>query len=505
MPPSPASDNSSSLTKPQDATKKAPPHPPEPTTGPAQDSGVSKDSKIAAVNGNKGLPKAAEPPKDGKLSGKELKEKSKAEKAARRAQDKQKQQGQPIVNLQGGNVPAEKKAETGRSGSTISRAATTGPTGQHKRTGSVSHKSLPIRPTEGQVPPAPEEPKVEEKKVALFEHLYGHPRRTTLAGAGKDVHPVVLALGLQMSSYVICGSTARCVATLLAFKQVIESYSTPPHTSLTRHLTTHISSQIEYLVSCRPISVSMGNAIRWLKVEISEVDVNTPESVAKANLSSAIDLFIRERVTVADEVIAASAAEQIKDGDIIMTYAKSHVVESAFIEAVRKGKSFKVIVVDSRPLFEGKNLARTLAELGVEVQYGLTNGIDRVVKSATKVLLGAHAMMSNGRLYSRIGTALVAMSAKEAAVPVIVCCESIKFTDRVALDSFVHNELAPPDELLLQRSSSGLANWREVPNLHLLNLLFDVSPAEYITMVITEYGSLPPSSVPIVHRLSTNS
>ena len=505
MAPSPNPDEDSSLTKTRENAKKTPPQPTEPTTIPGLDSGVSKDSKTVAINGTKGAPKAAETPKDGKVSNKELKERGKAEKAARRAQEKQKQQGQPIVDLRGGNVPAEKKTEAGRRGSTVTRAAPAGPTGQHKRTGSVSHKSLPIRPTEGQVPPAPEQPKVEEKKVAMFEHLYGYPRRTTLAGAGKDVHPAVLALGLQMSSYVICGSTARCVATLLAFKQVIESYSTPPHTSLTRHLTTHISSQIDYLVSCRPISVSMGNAIRWLKVEISEVDVNTPESVAKANLCSSIDLFIRERITVADEVIAASAAEQIKDGDVIMTYAKSHVVQSTLIEAVRKGKSFKVIVVDSRPLFEGKNIARTLAELGIEVQYCLTTGVDRVVKSATKVLLGAHAMMSNGRLYSRIGTALVAMSAKEAAVPVIVCCESIKFTDRVALDSFVHNELAPPDELLLQNASSGLANWREVPNLHLLNLLYDVSPAEYITMVITEYGSLPPSSVPIVHRLSTNS
>jgi translation initiation factor eIF-2B subunit delta len=115
-------------------------------------------------------------------------------------------------------------------------------------------------------------------------------------------------------------------------------------------------------------------------------------------------------------------------------------------------------------------------------------------------------MMSNGRLYSRVGTAMVAMTAKEADIPVIVCCESIKFTDRVALDSIVTNEVAPPDELLLPNdSSSHLAKWREVPNLQLLNLMFDLTPAQYITLVITEYGSLPPSSVPVVHRLSTKS
>jgi translation initiation factor eIF-2B subunit delta len=45
-------------------------------------------------------------------------------------------------------------------------------------------------------------------------------RTTSIAGASKDVHPAVLALGLQMSNYTICGSCARLVATLQAFKRV---------------------------------------------------------------------------------------------------------------------------------------------------------------------------------------------------------------------------------------------------------------------------------------------
>jgi len=105
--------------------------------------------------------------------------------------------------------------------------------------------------------------------------------------------------------------------------------------------------------------------------------------------------------------------------------------------------------------------------------------------------------------------------ANEVDVPVIVCCESVKFTEKVALDSIVSNEVAPPDELITatpltsgssqEVKGSPLANWRDTPNLQLLNIMYDVTPAEYIKMVITEYGSLPPSSVPVVHRLSTNS
>ncbi|MCJ1396744.1 hypothetical protein MMC18_009636 [Xylographa bjoerkii] len=437
-----------------------------------------------------------------KLSNAELKKRAKDGKAARRAQEKQ---AKPQAILPDLKAPrkVEMLAEVGR------RESAGAPSGSstvksHKPSGSTQ-KSIPLRPTQPQTTTQAVQPKKGSKNVALFGHLYSQPRRTTIAAAGKEVHPAILALGLQMSNYVICGSNARCVATLLAFKRVIESYVTPPQNSLPRHLTSHLSPQIEYLVSCRPLSVSMGNAIRWLKLEINDVDPDTEESKAKADLCEGIDNFIRERITVADQVISTSAAEKIQDNDIILTFAKSSIVQQTLVEAYRKGIRFRVIVVDSRPLFEGKHLARALADLGLEVQYSLTHAIDHVMKDATKVFLGAHAMMSNGRLFSRIGTAIVAMMAKESDVPVIVCCESVKFTDKVALDSIVSNEVAPPDELIIQgESTTALTAWRGSSNLQLLNLMYDVTPADYINMVVTEYGSLPPSSVPVVHRLSTN-
>lgn len=320
-------------------------------------------------------------------------------------------------------------------------------------------------------------------------------------------------------------------------------------TSLARHLTTHLSHQITYLSTCRPLSISQGNAIRALKLEIASIDPSIPEAHAKTTLCEFIDSFISEKITVADQVIAGSAAQKIKDGDVVVTFAGSSIVKQTLLTAFKQGKKFRVSIIDSRPLFEGKNLARTLANAGLEVQYSLISGISHAVKDATKVFLGAHAMTSNGRLYSRVGTALVAMSAKERAggveIPVIVCCETVKFTDRVALDSIVVNEIADADELVLTQpptqltdlpdpaavaqpepkkggkaaasnpspsesspasktNASPLADWRDTPNLQLLNLLYDATPAEYVDMVVTEMGSLPPSAVPIVHRMSTN-
>lgn len=165
--------------------------------------------------------------KDSKLSGAELKKKAKEEKAAKRARDKQNQQQHSTEGS--GYSRTDAANNTIKKGVVSSGPETAAaPKPQHKRTGSISAnqlKSLPLRSGEMAAAVASSEPKKEDRKVALFGHLYGNPRRTTIAGATKDVHPAVLALGLQMSNYVICGSNARCVATMLVFKRVRQYFN----------------------------------------------------------------------------------------------------------------------------------------------------------------------------------------------------------------------------------------------------------------------------------------
>lgn len=148
-----------------------------------------------------------------KLSNAELKKQAKAEKAARRAQAVQdKQSGAPNASPSGNPGP-------GQGQKTEALKASKGP--QHRRSGSSSggSQNLPIRGSAQKVPPVPSLPKEEDKTVEFFRHLY-KPRTTTVAGASKEIHPAVLALGLQMSNYTLCGSCARLVATLQAFKKV---------------------------------------------------------------------------------------------------------------------------------------------------------------------------------------------------------------------------------------------------------------------------------------------
>jgi translation initiation factor eIF-2B subunit delta len=48
--------------------------------------------------------------------------------------------------------------------------------------------------------------------------------------------------------------------------------------------------------------------------------------------------------------------------------------------------------------------------------------------------------------------------------------------------------------------SPALVGWQSVPRLGLLNLKYDAMPTEYVTGLVTEFGMVPPSSVPAILR-----
>lgn len=166
----------------------------------------------ADLNGEDGKKQdAPAPAEEKKLSNAEMKAKQKAEKAAKRAAAKGQQMAAEVAPT-AHSTPAS-KAEAGKGGKP-----------QQKKQGhapAAESKGLPVRggPQKAVAPVVPDVPKKEDKSVEFFRHLY-KPRTFTLAGVNKDVHPAVLALGLQMSNYTICGSCARLVATLQAFKRV---------------------------------------------------------------------------------------------------------------------------------------------------------------------------------------------------------------------------------------------------------------------------------------------
>lgn len=193
--------------------------------------------------------------------------------------------------------------------------------------------------------------------------------------------------------------------------------------------------------TCRPLSISMGNAIRFLKARIAKLPVTLPEAEAKANLVAEIDTFVLEKIFYADKEIVKYAVTKIRDGDVLLTYGCSCVVEMILVKAKEMGKKFRVVIIDSRPKLEGRRLLRSLLRKEIHCTYTHMNAAPYIMQEVTRVFLGAASMLSNGTVYSRVGTAGVAMVAHAYSVPVMICCETYKFHERVQLDSITCNEL----------------------------------------------------------------
>lgn len=351
-----------------------------------------------------------------------------------------------------------------------------------------------------------------QKQVSFLSHLYGQPRRHTISDASKDVHPIILTVAQQIAHYRICGSQARTVAMLVALKSVIATYSTPMGTSLPRHLSQYfLSPQLTHLkAQGRPFCTAQSAAIRWLKNVIATLDPSLPEHEAKNRVLDEIDTFIHERFVIADQVIADEiAGQRIHDGDVVLCYGKSAVVTQCIREAVRRGKRFRVVIADSKPLHEGRALARSLQSLKksaaahslgqVDIIYVPLTALPSALAShrPTITLLGAHTVMSNGAIQARAGTALTALLAREAGSTVLVLSEGVKFAERVSADSIGGNELAPEDDIV----GESIMGWRDMDNLQVANLAYDVTPPELVDAVVSELGTLPPGASLSIVRL----
>ncbi|KAM9969053.1 hypothetical protein ACTFIW_000136 [Dictyostelium discoideum] len=349
------------------------------------------------------------------------------------------------------------------------------------------------------------------RSVQLFNHLpqynsefsMGVSVSTDEPNEKYPIHPDIISLGLKYAEFKIAGSNARAIAMMTAFIEIFKDYVAAPDKVYSRELDSLLKRNIQFLVDCRPISISMGNSINYVKHKLSLTN-NMSHEGARDYLIKAINEFI-ERIQMADNAIVKHGCSKINDGDVILTYASSHVVELIIQQAIQDKKKFRLIIVDSRPKHEGRELLHRLVLHGVKITYIMLHAVSYIMKEVTKVFVGAYSVLSNGNLISRSGTSLVASMAKFYNVPFIVCCETYKFTERVQLDSICFNQIGNPQDLVQnlgekEGSKSLLENWESYSTLKLLNLMYDLTPIELIDMVITEFGMLPPTSIPVVLR-----
>jgi translation initiation factor eIF-2B subunit delta len=381
-------------------------------------------------------------------------------------------------------------------------------------------------------------------RLALFDHLPRKqlPKDPDSVEGDRILHPATIQLGIMFGKGVITADDDRAHSLILTFCSIVRDYSTPPNKILREDLDRYIGKQVQFLVECRQLSKGMGNIIKFLKTCISKILPETSEADAKSEILSKLRGFIEERIEFAGESIAQYITSTINDGDVILTFGSSPLIRKVLLHAAKSKKRFRLTVIDSRPLHEGLQTLSALSPV-VHCVYSPLSGAAVAMTDANKVILGASCLLSNGTMLAASGTAMVAALAKARQIPVIVASESYKFSDKVQLDSIVFNELGHPAEISLggleagasatyeggykgsadKQSISALGGLAHNDNgadshehisipqqwhsagptklpFEVVNLRYDLTPLSNISVVATETGLIPPTSVPVLIR-----
>ncbi len=248
------------------------------------------------------------------------------------------------------------------------------------------------------------------------------------------------------------------------------------------------------LLATRPTAVSLPNSIKFIMKRVrAEREKGVGVEELKWTTVNAATEFIENSVT-AIKRIGEIGSRRIQDGDRILTHCNSTAAISVIITAWEKGKRFGVYVTESRPRYQGRLTARALQKYDIPVTMIIDSAVRHFMGKLDKFIVGADAVAANGAVVNKIGTSTIALVAHEARVLTFVAAETYKFSPETMIGELVTIEERPKTEILPETVLNKLRN------VEVRNPAFDVTPAEYIDLIITEKGIIPPEAAIIVLR-----
>lgn len=250
-----------------------------------------------------------------------------------------------------------------------------------------------------------------------------------------------------------------------------------------------------------------------------EIEATRPTA---QNLFYAVDRVFRaddparEAQKIADEdaescrKIGEIGSKLIRDGANIETHCNAGWL--AFVDygtalapiyaANNKGKKIFVYVDETRPRGQGGRL--TAWELKNEnVPHAIIpDNAGAYLMSQGKidlVIVGADRIAANGDTANKIGTFEKAISAKEFGIPFYVAAPTSTFDLKCKSGKDIPIENRSENEVLYQTGTKKNGKMEEIrvcsPGSKAINPAFDVTPAKYITGIITEMGIIKPGEV----------
>lgn len=247
----------------------------------------------------------------------------------------------------------------------------------------------------------------------------------------------------------------------------------------------------EVLRGTRPTAVNLFWAIDRI-VKVAEPLKDNPAQAAQAVLDEA--LRMSDEDVAANRAMGAFGAELLPDGGNILTHCNTGSLATVYFgtalgvirAAVEGGKRIHVWVDETRPRMQGLKLtAWECRELGISATAITDNMAAWVMKQGRvdAVIVGADRIAANGDAANKIGTYGAAVLAAAHGVPFYVAAPLSTVDFSLPTGAGIPIEERAAEEVThangVRLAPEGIAVY---------NPAFDVTPAEYITAIITERG-----------------
>jgi len=256
----------------------------------------------------------------------------------------------------------------------------------------------------------------------------------------------------------------------------------------------------DHLAATRPTAVNLFWAIERMKTTLVGLR-GQPVSEIKRRLVEESQRILDEDIAMNKE-IGRHGATLVRDGQNILTHCNAGALATAgygtALGVVRaaweQGKKIRVLADETRPVLQGARL--TVWEL-MQDHIPVTLITDNMAGALMRqgqvqlCLVGADRIAANGDVANKIGTYSVAVLAKAHGIPFYVAAPHSTIDLATPSGDQIPIEQRKPQEVTSIFGSQPVAPI----GAEVLNPAFDVTPAEYITAIITEQGVFKPSEL----------
>lgn len=280
----------------------------------------------------------------------------------------------------------------------------------------------------------------------------------------------------------------------------------------TKQFTTEFQKLCDLMAATRPTAVNLFWAIERMKRTFAEA------AHGGASVGELKDRLQTEAQNIHDEDVqscrdmGAYGAELVPDEARILTHCNAGALATAgygtalgvIRAANERGKNVAVLADETRPFLQGARLtAWELVKDGIKTTVITDNMAASMMRlgDVDLVVVGADRIAANGDVANKIGTYGVAVLAKEHSIPFYVAAP----LSTIDLDTPDGSRI--PIEERSDREVTHVGSARLTPEgAHIRNPAFDVTPARYVTAIITERGiARPPYAESLASLVNTQS